>query len=92
MALAAGQMGGGDLEPSADSAETRRLKGVSNLCERICGAGGGDRTLTGLLPGDFKSVNFLYRPQPWTCLAILNITENIDSRPLHPFSICGGQC
>ena len=72
MAQAAGRMVGAGLEPSAGSDETRRPEGVSNLCERICGAGGGDRTHTGLLPGDFKSVNFPYRPQLSTSLTTLD--------------------
>jgi len=56
------------------------------------GAGAGIRTRTAIRREDFKSVDFRYRPQPWTCLAILNSTETTDTKSLRQLSIHGGRC
>ena len=121
MALAAGWMAGGGLEPPVGPDESRRPTAASNpgaempeegfeLADRSgCGRSrrspasghplmavshGARRapvTRTPLRTGDFKSVNFPYRPQPWTCLAMLTNTETTDSKSLYQFSIYGGR-
>ena len=56
------------------------------------GAGGGGRTRTTIRSRDFKSVNFLYRPQPSTCLTTLDNHQNSDRQSLKAFSSYGGRC
>ena len=49
-------------------------------------------TLMTIRSGDSKSVNFLYRPQPSTCLTTLDNHQNSDRQSLKAFSSYGGRC